>query len=150
MLKYILILFSLLFVTPVYANELKRPDVFGIALGSSVDQAENACRRHKGAWLASHLNLFSCKGKGFYVSVEADGKDVVNNIYVTFRQTKSYNEELNSFILKYNSIRSVKRGANNTVINEFNNNEWVGSFMSFGENGNYTAHLYNIKDMLKK
>lgn len=150
MLKYVLILCSLLFTVPALASDQKSPDVFGIELGSTVEKAERACRKHRGSWLSSHLNLFSCKAKGFHVKVEADGNDIVTNIAVSFRTAKFYVDELNSFIKNYSDLRSTKRGANNTVINEFGNKIWVAYFVSYGSNGNYSVHLYNTKDMLSK
>lgn len=150
MLKNSIILLSLLLTSPVFANEQKNPNIFGIEIDSHIDYAKKSCKRHKGVWYASKLNLFSCKGRGFNVIVEADGDEIVKSVYVNFRQARFYNEELKSFIKNYNNLRSIKNGANNTVINEFNNTSWFAYFMVYGENKSYVVYLYNTKEMLNK
>ena len=148
-MKYLLALSILLFTNSAIA-EPPTPDLLGIHLGGTVQQAERACRKHGGKWFTSQMNLFACKSSGFNATVEANGNSVVFRVFVAFKQVKFYNKELKSFILNYSALRSTETGANNTVINNFVNDKWVTNFESYGNNGNYSAHLYNIKEMLNK
>lgn len=146
-----ILIFLLVLLTPTMAlAKDERPNVFGIKLGSDIRQAEKSCRRQGGDWFASKLNVFSCRTEKFNASIEADSRDNVVAVAVSFKNVKFYNEQLKKFILKYNDICATQKGANKTLIHECGNNAWVVNFMSYGRNGNYTVYLYSIKEILAK
>jgi hypothetical protein len=107
MVKYILFLFVLLFTSPAKADQ-SVPDLVGIHLGSTTKQAEQACEKHHGKWFSSQVGLFSCRGAGYSVTVETTDNNVVYSIYVSFKQVKIYNKELNSFDGHGNFAMGVK------------------------------------------
>ena len=120
-------------------------------MGDPITKTEKVCKSQKGKWITTKHDVFTCKNANFHATVETNEEGNVVRVYVLLNSVSLYNKELGKHIKSSNNIRSIKTGANNTLINDFlKENEWVLTFMSFGNNGNYSIHLYDLKEMLKK
>lgn len=128
-------------------NKTENPEIVDFKLNIPTARAAKICRKHGGSWKGSKLGTFTCNTHIYRAMFEANSRDVIYNMTVIFKNVNIYNEELNRYMRSHEEIKNV--GANSTKIYEFTDQNWVAYFTSYGNNGNYTVRLYNIKELMK-